>query len=126
MAGNYRSTDSGLANKISRVARAGRDTHVRAGVMKKQQEAAKSVISHREGERRKTQASRGKYVVARETVRAQGAVAREKVKLDQIKARGKEARKTAKSRKPSNDMEVGKKSKEPVKKKRRVAKENKW
>ena len=126
MAGNYRSTDSGLANKVSRAAKAGRDTHVRAGVMKKQQEAAKSVISHREGERRKTQASRGKYVVERETVKAAGAVAREKVKVDQIKARGKEARKTAKTKTVKNDMDVGKKSKTPVPKKRKVAKENKW
>ena len=123
MAGNYRSSNSGIASKVAQGVRSARSTKVKVGTMEKQKENAKEVITHREVERRKT-----------DYMKASHGVAKEQVKLNQIKARGSETRKTVKAKakakakptsKPKNDLQVGKKTKE-VKKKVKLPADRKW
>lgn len=119
MAGNYRSSNSGIASKVAQGVRVARSTKVKVKTMDKQKEIAKEVITHRENERRKT-----------DYMKASHRVTKEKVKLDQIKARGSETRKTIKAKakvkaKPKNDLQVGKKTKE-VKKKAKLPADRKW
>lgn len=123
MAGNYRSSNSGIASKVAQGVRSARSPRVRAATMEKQKEHTKELITHRETERRKS-----------DYAKASHGVAKEKVKLDQIKARGSETRKTVKAKakakakptsKPKNDLQVGKKTKE-VKKKAKLPADRKW
>lgn len=137
MAGNYRSNNHGIGRAASDMARGVRSTHVRKQTLKKQEEVATAVVTHKESEKRRTANAKGKVAVQVATIRAGAASTRaastkdrEAFKLAQIKQKGAEARRTAThkkklSSKPKNDLEVGKKK--PAKAKRpRLSKEAKW
>jgi hypothetical protein len=115
MAGNYRSSNSGIASSVGRLVKGARATHEKKQTLRKQVESAKEILTHR--------AAMKAHV---ESVRAKG-------RIDAIKARGSEQRRTATHKNKlkggttrKNDLDFGKKNVTVTPKKRRLGKDKKW
>lgn len=119
MAGNYRSSGSGITRAVSGAVRASRSTHVRKGLMKKGVEAAKQISSHKSANRVNEIKERGNQ---ERTTAKYKVKLKEKVRKANVATQVK-IKKTVE--KKTNDLDVGKK-KAPKAKKPKLSKEKKW
>lgn len=115
MAGNYRSSGSGISSAVSGLVRGARSTHVKKQTMEKSTQQAKDIINHREAARQGT-----------EKVKAAARIAVTKERGAQVRKNATHKAKLKEKSKAKNDLDFGRKKKTSEAKKPKLSKDRKW